>query len=848
MLSLLLLAVVRQAQPIFDFDVKSGLKVMVAGIPVVNGSWIQYYEDGWTKGYYSTAYNRPTVTETDADTVKVDFSGYDGLATGQVTYHRAGDHLKVHYDLHWNGDHPVKIELTAGMISAEVMQAGMLTADGKPARSMAATAYTEPGMKPRMFAPMASEYSFDAPLTKLGIQTSSPSTLFDARGYIQDYAEGKSLFWLGDLGIDVSKDKPATYDVDWRFQPNPVPPPQSAALTLTSKPTPGVITPDERPPLIIPQPRTNQLRFNKPLELSGLYDYPAGRVRFWDTDFIGGLQRRFEIPTVEKKGPTIHVDGGVSKLGFHPGGYQITVTENSISVLGEEDEGYHNGLRRLAQLAFPHGGKIALPTGYLSSNPQIAWRGVHMFVGPESRSFQSKLWDRVLLPLGFNKVVLQCERTEWDCMPNMHGVPGSMTKQDLAGLFADYRAKGVEPIPLIQSFGHMEWFFEKDQNLEVAVNPKVPYTIDPRKPQSKEMLGAIWDEACALLKPATIHFGCDEVNMLGFPNDAASLTTDLWKLQMPVLKQIADKHEAQMMIWGDIGLAPGEAIDATNGDTKDEAAKRRAAIPKGTWIGDWHYKPEARIESFLPSLQLWKKEGFKPVASAWYRPEDVRSMDLAADVEKCGTLQTTWPGYFSNEKTLIENMEQYSAMVLAGDYSWSTRYDSVSKIGYDPAQVLRKMYFGQPRPVAPVSGTQIFLGDSKRDLVDGDMCFRLGEPIQLRSLLSAPQAPTSLDLNLEAKGKHIAFVLDTTDNCADGEPVADLTIKLVNGKVIENQTLAYGRHVRAPGDAGPMPFSDRVDHLSILELQFAGVSEIRQVHLESLSSSGGLRVHGIIVW
>ncbi len=60
---------------------------------------------------------------------------------------------------------------------------------------------------------------------------------------------------------------------------------------------------------------------------------------------------------------------------------------------------------------------------------------------------------------------------------------------------------------------------------------------------------------------------------------------------------------------------------------------------------------------------------------------NIRSIDLAADVEKCGTLQTTWPGDFSSEQTMIENMEQFSAMVLAGDYSWSTRYDSVSKIG-----------------------------------------------------------------------------------------------------------------------------------------------------------------------
>lgn len=848
MLSLLLLAALPQSAPAFDFDVQNGLRVKVAGIPVVTGSWLQYYEAGWTKGYYSTANEETQTKKVDDDTYRTDFSGYNGIATGQITYHRAGDHLQVHYDLHWAGDKPVKIELTGGMISAQVMQNGSLTEDGKQARSLTPTKYLIPSMDERKFAPDATDYFFDSPLVKLGIKTSSPSTLFDARGYDQDYAQGKSLFWFGNLSLDVSKDKPISYDIDWRFQSSPVPPAKTDSIALTANPAPDVISPDEQPPPIIPKPKTNELKFDKPLVITGNYDYPAGRVRFWDADFTGGLKSRFEVPAFDKKAPVIHVDGGVSKLGFHPGGYQITITDHSISVLGEEDEGLHNGLRRLAMLAFPHGGKLALPTGYLSSNPQIAWRGVHLFVGPEARAFQKKLWDRVLLPLGFNKVVLQCERTDWDCMPNLKGERRTMSKEDLAGLFADYRAIGVEPIPLIQSFGHMEWFFDKGQNLDVAVNPAVPYAIDPRKPKSAQMIGAIWDEACDLLKPTTIHFGCDEVDMRGFPNDDAKLVTVLWKQQMTVLKGIATKHNAQMMLWGDKGLAPGEAIDATNGDSGTEAIQRRAALPKGAIIADWHYKADSRIESFLPSLQLWKKEGFKPIASAWYQPENVRSMDLAADVEKCGTLQTTWPGYFSDEKSLIENMEQFSAMVLAADYSWSTRYDKIDNLGYDPAEVFRKMYFGLPRPVSPGPGVQIFQGVAKRDLKSGDMRFKLGDPIALRSLLSAPQAASAVDLALSAKGKHIAFALDAADKCDDGEVIAELVVQTANGKQLMRQPIVYGRHVRTADDKGAMPFADRGEGFSVFELQLPAVSEVRGIHIESLSARGGLRLHGAIVW
>lgn len=848
MVSLLLLAAFRQASSGFDFVVDPGLRVKVAGIPLVAGSWLQYYEAGWTKGYYSTNNEEPPVKKIDDDTYRVDYTGYNGMAVGQITYHRAGEHLQVHYDLRWNGEKPVKIELTGGMISAQVMQNGTLLEDGKAARSLAPTKYIIPGTEERKFAQDASDYQFTTSLVNVGIKTSTPTTLFDARGYDQDYAEGKSLFWFGNLALDVSKDKPVSYDIDWTFHQNQTPQPKTESITLTSQPTPEAIVPDERPPLIIPKPKTNELKFDKPLVFTGNVDYPAGRVRFWDSDFIAGLKSRFVLPAWDKKSPVIHVDGGVSKLGFHPGGYQITITDHSISVLGEEDEGFHNGLKRLALLAFPRGGKIALPTGYLSSNPQVRWRGVHLFVGPESRSFQKKLWERVLLPLGFNQVVLQCERTDWDCLPNLHGEPGTMSKADLAGLFADYRAIGVDPIPLIQSFGHMEWFFKNGQNLDVAVNPGVPYAIDPRKPKAKELLTALWDEACDLLKPATLHFGCDEVDMRGFPNDDTALVSDLWRMQMPVLKQIADKHGAKMMIWGDKALAPGEAIDATNGDNEIEAIKRRASIPQGTLIADWHYKSDSRIESFLPSLQLWKKEGFHPIAGAWYQPNNVRSMDLAADIEKCGTLQTTWAGYFSNEQEMIENMDQFSAMVLAADYSWSTRYDAVEKLGYDPSQVFRSMYFGTPRSVVPLSGFQAFLGAPRQDLTDGDIRFKTGDPVAVRSLLSAPTAPSIADLQVAMKGRHLALALDTLDQCDVGELIAKITVRSPSGKDLAVQSIRYGRQVRAGFDPGAVPLADRANGLCFFEFLLPVESEIGDVRVECAASRGGLRVHGLVAW
>ncbi|MDR3689485.1 MAG: hypothetical protein P4L46_08915 [Fimbriimonas sp.] len=847
---LLLAALMLQSKPSFDFDVRggSGLTLSVSGVPIVKGTTVQYFEKGWVRGYYSSSNDGSHVDRIDDDTYKETFSGHSGSASGTVTYQRRGNRLLVHYDLQWGDADPAQVELSAGLISAPALQAGSLTADGAMTRSLKTHKYLGGGdFENRRYAHDSSDYVFDAPLAKVEVKTSAPTTLFDARGYDQAYAAGRALWWLGCLDLDISKERPLSFDVTWQIDAKPVPSSTPIKVALKATHSAAVIVPDEKPPVLIPKPTLNQLNFTKTLEFTGQYDWPAGLVRFWDTDFIAGLAKRFDLPKPSPKANHIKVDGGVSKLGLHPGGFQIEIREDSISVLGEEDEGLHDGLRYLARLAFVRGGKIVFPTGFLRMSPRVIWRGVHLFVGPEARSFQKKLWDRVLLPLGFNKVVLQCEQTKWDCLPALKDDKDAMSKTELASLFADYRAMDVEPIPLIQSFGHMEWYFRGGQNLDLAVNSKVPYTIDPRNPKTKESLTKLWDEACDLLKPSTLHFGCDEVGMRGFPDDHGALVTQLWSLQMPVLQQIAERHGDTMMIWGDEGLAPEEAVDAANGESKETAAKRRAAIPKGTWIGDWHYAAGPKPEKYVTSLELWKREGFVPVASSWYEPLNIASFGLAADVEHAGTLQTTWSGYTSDERAMEENFDQYSAMVLAADYSWNSRFEPPFGLAYDPAAVFRQMYYGRPRSIVPKAGDQIFQGDGTSELVDGDLHFQLGTPIALRSLISTPDAPGECDLEFRSKGAHLALAMDTVDKCDRNEPVADLTIRFTDGSV-RTDRIVYGRDVRSSDDTIDLVRADSVKGLSILELPIGEGHTVAGIKIQTISPAAGIRIHGLIVW
>ncbi len=827
--------------PAFTFDVKSGegLTVSMGGVPVIRGSGFQYYSPGWTKGYFSSNYGAQKIERVDADTVRITFS--EAQAQGTQTFHRVGPKLVVDSEFNWSGDELANVEYNAGYIWAPAVENGSLNADRKATRALNTYSYGSGGMEERRFSPDARSYSFAGPVGVVDLSASQPLILFDGRGYNQDWADGRQVFWTGILALPVAKGTPSKVHVEWLFGSAPNPPATVRYETLPLKAIQDAVTPPVGRPVLIPKLKEDNLDWDNVLVLGGRYSFPAGRFSAFDK-FDAALGRRFVLPT--PAGNPVAIDGGVSKLGMNPGGYRITITPTSVSLYGEEDSGVRYGVERLASMAFVKNGKLVLPTGNLTENPVSTWRGTHLFVGQQARPFQKKLWERVLLPLGFNKVVLECERTDWKALPGIK-TSVTMSREELAALFAMYRSLNVDPIPLIQSFGHMEWFFANGQNLDVALDPKKPYAVDPRNPRTKEIIGNLWDEVITLLRPATVHFGLDEVD-----GEGSSITpsdfTDLWRTQLGTLGEIAKRDSVDMMLWGDKCLAPGEAADAMNGDTKAEAAKRRAAIPKGAYIADWHYKADPKPQTFLSSLQLWKLEGFRPIAASWYRPENVRGFTLAANLERVGSLQTTWMGEESSEQNLVENMHQFGAMVMAADYGWSDRQEPVGGLGYNPDEILRQMYFGRPSPVVPVSGWVAGSGESYRV---GGVRVDAFTPMALRAATQlAKEAPTTLVVKMQAKGKEIALAMDTLTRCEDGAPVADLTIELANGKTI-SKSLLYGRHVRSADDNAVCAFADRDRGVSVLRITLGSVATpIKSVKLASTSTYAGLRLRGITIF
>ncbi len=284
-------------------------------------------------------------------------------------------------------------------------------------------------------------------------------------------------------------------------------------------------------------------------------------------------------------------------------GYEIDIKEKIIIIQYKTPQGLQHAIHTLAQLTTNENGQLVIPQGSIKDEPSVAWRGIHMFTGPTSWQLHKRMYDRILFPLKMNKVVLQCEQAQWKSRPELHNsisVPLTHLKAEFDYLRKHYN----EPIPLIQSLGHMEWFFKPQKNRFMAVNPEYPYTLNPDLPESQKAVKQLWDETFALLKPTTMHIGFDEIGMIGF-NQPKEKEVTYFKTQINLLHNYAQQKNAKLMLWGDMGLGPGEGPDALNRHTKERAATIRSFIPAGSYVADWHYINNPNPEIYKTNLQIW---------------------------------------------------------------------------------------------------------------------------------------------------------------------------------------------------------------------------------------------------
>jgi len=833
--------------PDIEFDYKSmkGFFLNVKGVPVVRGSFFQVYEKGWKKGYYSSRWRPQEIKKLQDGSIQVRFESLDRRVAGEQVYIPTPQGIRVNYEFKWKGRNPVKLENTVGLLWAPVFEQGVAMAGAENNSELERRPKPTDSIAKRMILGRSSAFKFSTPLVDLLVRgTKSGNVLFDARRYPQEWADSTEVFWMGHQSLDLEPDVPLRYSVEWIVEPKPTSagPAEPLQLEALAERSVSAIGPVPTTTQIIPKPKSMRSLGSGycPADRRFLVTLPPGFETFQgELEQQLGLRWRRHEHSGESAIP-IKTATGRSDLAAE--GYELRIQGNEITVAARDGGGVVEALRTLAQLARPRDGRLVFPEVEIRDWPSVEWRGVHVFVGPKSLPFHRRLFERVLVPLKFNKVVVQCERTEWESTPGI-AVPTTTPKAELSKLFEMVRSYDIEPIPLIQSFGHMQWLFANGQNLELAINRDFPYAIDPRKQASRDLLSRIWREACDLLKPETVHFGCDEVSSRSWSD--MFLTTRLWQQQIPFLGQLARDLEVQPMFWGDMALSAAEAPDATHGDTQDQADMRKRSIPAGSLIGDWHYRPTTDAAKFK-SLRVWKDLGMHPIATSWYRAENIYGHTHAAIEAGAGTLQSTWAGYINSDQSIYNELEQYAAYVLAADYAWSGRRELPSQLAYKPDEVFRRLYFSTPSAVGIESGWHILPRPKQRSLRIGEVEFGMFAPIGLHWLLGASgqQEPRTVVFNVNVGATELAFAIAARAWVAESEAVGEIVIRLKSGREIRHP-LVYGRHLRSTEDPRPTLFADRTGGVSALRIPLGSLEGVASISVRSDNDTVGLQILGV---
>lgn len=707
------------------FQGPRGVTLSWNGVPIIRQSTLYVVKPGWSGLLYdqraqTTRVESRSSTSLRADAANTAFRAsytLEALDARRFRYRFEGELLQ---------EAPAEIEFCAGYFNANLLSGRRyraVTRHGETSGVIAAYPRTA-DQSANDLAPDFQVLEFESRIGRLRVEATSaqPVRFFDARRDRQDWAKAAPIFWcgLGSPTRPIRRGEPVRFELLLTLTPGPAPA-EPAAEPVTFRPrgvTAATAAPEPRALNgIIPRPKQVEAgkgEFAGDPTLGWELSAPATDRHLMDearellADALG--QPAPAGTFVAAKGPAVRLRlGNPSSLKDRDErwlqsreGYRLAVTPPGIEVRGASGAGAFYGVQTLRQLLRPVDGGFRARCATIRDWPTLAFRGAHFFPSASGVRFQNTLLSRVFSRFKLNHAVIQCEAAKWEAQPKI-AAPNSISVADLKTLVATARAHYLEAIPLLNGPGHAEWLFRNGENRDLCEDPATPYAYCVRNPKAQGLVREIVAEAIRVFGARTVHLGHDEVTLRGrfprpdCPRCGRSSATELVLENLREVEKWLSGQGIRTLVWGDMFLARGEALDAAHAPSTTEAAKRRAGLPRGVTVVDWHYGADEQY----PSLDVFARSLIPTIAATWHDPRNIAGFARAAAKSGAeGLLQTTWAGYFPDEKALRSELRQFSAFVLAAEYAWSGREDAPEDLPYDPGAVFTEALRGPERGVA----------------------------------------------------------------------------------------------------------------------------------------------------
>lgn len=462
---------------------------------------------------------------------------------------------------------------------------------------------------------------------------------------------------------------------------------------------------------VYPFPGSFEGKGDKRMAIDGLKKICCPEEALFPAQMLKGeLKERFGIKTDIEIG--INNSDGEGVIFIEDGlgeeeGYVLTCEDGRISIKGGDLKGMIYGAQTLLNLAVSG----YIPQCSISDKPFKKFRGAHFGLPPrEEIDFFKRLIKYVLVPMRYNTIFLEvaggmrfdshpkinemwekgnilAQEGKWPPFPHGTMVSGGkiLEKDEVRDIIDYAQSFGIEVIPEIQSFGHVQYitiaypevgeteFIEEknDYDLEVEDIPPSKFYLDsycPSNEKSYEIMYDLMDEIIDVFKPREyVHMGHDEVYTIGTcplckGKDPAQLYySDIMKLY----NHLKGKN-LKMMIWGDM-------LHEVTRYLTPPAIKK---IPKDIVMLDfiWYFHLDRDLEDHLLD------HDFEVIMGNMYSSHYPRYEKRIRKEGMLGAQVSTWVR--PDEYTLGFEGKIYD-FIYSANMMWSPDYDSDLRMSYD---------------------------------------------------------------------------------------------------------------------------------------------------------------------
>ncbi|XP_068269260.1 hexosaminidase D [Nyctibius grandis] len=189
--------------------------------------------------------------------------------------------------------------------------------------------------------------------------------------------------------------------------------------------------------------------------------------------------------------------------------------------------------------------------------------------------------------------------------------PHAYSPGEVRAVLSQARAQGLEVVPLVQTFGHMEFVLKHKEFAHLREVKVFPNALNPHKEESRALVKAMIDQVMALHEDLKwFHIGCDEVYYLGEGEESKQWLQQqdntLEKLCLSHIKAVASCVASSYptvtpIVWDDMLRGISEETLAESG------------VPQLVQPMIWDYAADLDVEGKVHLIEKYRRCGFSKV-------------------------------------------------------------------------------------------------------------------------------------------------------------------------------------------------------------------------------------------